>query len=67
VTLPTLARAREEIAPGLLALEGVGTHNAGELLVAAGDNPDHLTSEAGLAMLCGASPIPASSGKTWSL
>lgn len=52
-----------ELAPGLLALEGVGTHNAGELLVAAGDNPDRLTSEAGFAMLCGASPIPASSGK----
>jgi transposase len=53
-----------EIAPGLLELEGVGTHNAGELLVAAGDNPDRLRSEAGFAMLCGTSPIPASSGKT---
>jgi transposase len=53
-----------KLAPGLLALEGVGTHNASELLVAAGDNPDRLTSEAGFAMLCGASPIPASSGKT---
>jgi transposase len=53
-----------ELAPGLLALEGVGTHNAGELLVCAGENPDRLRSEAGFAMLCGASPIPASSGKT---
>jgi transposase len=53
-----------ELAPGLLALEGVGPENAGELLVTAGDNPDRLTSEAGFAMLCGATPIPASSGKT---
>ncbi len=53
-----------ETAPQLLDLEGVGVHNAGELLVAAGDNPERLTSEAGFAMLCGASPIPASSGKT---
>ena len=53
-----------ELAPGLLELEGVGTHNAAELLVCAGDNPQRLTSEAGFSMLCGASPIPASSGKT---
>jgi Transposase IS116/IS110/IS902 family len=32
--------------------------------VAAGDNPDRLRSEAAFSMLCGASPIPASSGKT---
>lgn len=53
-----------ELAPGLVALSGVGTESAGELLVAAGDNPDRLTSEASFAMLCGAAPIPASSGKT---
>jgi hypothetical protein len=29
-----------------------------------GDNPERLKSEAGFAMLCGAAPIPASSGKT---
>lgn len=52
-----------ELAPGLLELEGVGIENAGELLVTAGDNPDRLASEAGFSMLCGASPIPASSGK----
>lgn len=54
----------EELAPALLELEGVGIENAGELLVTAGDNPERLRSEAGFAMLCGASPIPASSGKT---
>ena len=53
-----------ELAPGLLKLEGVGIANAGELLVAAGENPERLRSEASLAMLCGACPVPASSGKT---
>jgi transposase len=53
-----------ELAPTLVALKGVGTECAGELLVTAGDNPDRLGSEASFAMLCGAAPIPASSGKT---
>lgn len=48
----------EELGPGLLALDGVGIHNAGELLVTAGDNPERVRSEAGFAMLCGTSPIP---------
>jgi transposase len=47
-----------------MQLEGVGTDSAGEFIVTAGENPDRLHSEAGFAMLCGASPIPASSGKT---
>ena len=54
----------KELAPNLLKLEGVGIANAGELLVTAGENPDRLRSEASFAMLCGASPLPASSGKT---
>lgn len=52
------------INPQLLALKGVGTEVAGQLLVTAGENADRLTSEAAFAMLCGAAPIPASSGKT---
>ncbi len=52
------------INPGLLAAHGVGTDTAGQLLVSAGENHDRLTSEAAFAMLCGAAPIPASSGKT---
>ncbi|TDC92707.1 IS110 family transposase [Actinomadura sp. 7K507] len=52
------------INPGLVAANGVGTDVAGQLLVTAGDNHDRLTSEAAFAMLCGAAPIPASSGKT---
>ena len=51
-------------APGLRRLCGVGPEIAGALLVAAGENPERLHSEAAFAMLCGASPIPASSGKT---
>jgi transposase len=54
----------QELAPNLLEREGVGIENAGELLVCAGDNPERLRSDAGFSMLCGASPIPASSGKT---
>jgi transposase len=51
-------------APELIAVKGVGTDIAGALLVAAGDNPDRLHSEAAFASLCGVAPIPASSGKT---
>jgi transposase len=51
-------------APKLAALFGVGSDSAGALLVAAGDNPDRLRSNAAFAMLCGASPVEASSGKT---
>ena len=51
-------------APDLLAVKGIGTDTAGALLVAAGDNPDRLHSEAAFASLCGVAPIPASSGKT---
>ena len=50
-------------APGLLALYGVGADTAALLLVAAGDHPERLHSEAAWAHLCAAAPIPASSGK----
>ena len=53
-----------EAAPELVAVEGVGTDTAASLLIAAGDNPDRLENEAAFAHLCGAAPIPASSGKT---
>jgi transposase len=51
-------------APGLLGLYGVGPDTAALLLVAAGDHPERLRSEAAFAHLCGVAPIPASSGKT---
>jgi len=53
-----------EAAPDLLEHFGVGTDTAGALLVAAGDNPHRLRSEAAFSMLCGASPVEASSGQT---
>jgi len=59
--LDTLTRA---VAPDLRGAFGVGPETAADLLVAAGDNPERLHSEAAFAALCGASPIPASSGKT---
>ncbi len=51
-------------APGLLAINGVGVEVAGALLVRVGDNPERLCSEASFARLCGAAPLPASSGLT---
>jgi len=53
-----------EVAPELVAVEGVGTDTAASLLIAAGDNPERLKDEAAFAHLCGSAPIPASSGKT---
>ena len=50
-------------APGLLALYGVGHDTAAKLLIAAGDHPERLRSEAAWAHLCATAPIPASSGK----
>lgn len=50
--------------PALIAAPGVGTVTAATLAVTAGDNPSRLRSEASFAALCGAAPIPASSGKT---
>ncbi|MEV4252760.1 IS110 family transposase [Spirillospora sp. NPDC049652] len=59
-----LAQAVEESTPGLLAVRGVGPDSAAALLIAAGDNPERLASEASFAALCGTSPVEASSGKT---
>jgi transposase len=53
----------ETTAPKLLAVYGVGIDTAAALLVAAGDNPERLRSEAAWAHLCGVSPLQASSGK----
>lgn len=50
--------------PDLLAVRGVGTEIAAQLLITCGDNPGRLHSDAAFASLCGASPVPASSGKT---
>jgi transposase len=54
----------EALAPRLLERVGIGIEVAGQLLVTAGDNPGRMKSEAAFAMLCGVSPLPASSGMT---
>ncbi len=56
---PLVAKA----APKLVAIYGIGPDSAGALLVAAGDNPERMRSEAAFSMLCGSSPVEASSGK----
>jgi transposase len=54
----------DQLAPQLTAAVGIGPDNASELLLALGDNAGRLRSEATFAKICGACPIPASSGKT---
>lgn len=51
-------------APRTIQLLGISTGHAGQLLVTAGQNIERLRGESSFSMLCGASPIPASSGKT---
>ncbi len=58
-----LARLCAAANPALLAAAGVGPEVAASLLVAAGDNPERMRSEASFAALCGVSPVEASSGK----
>ena len=50
-------------APGLLTVHGVGPDTAALLLIAAGDHPGRLRSEAAWAHLRAVAPIPASPGK----
>lgn len=50
--------------PGLRAVHGVGPDTAAQLLVTAGGNPERMRTEASFAALCGAAPVPASSGRT---
>jgi len=57
-----LDRLTHLVAPDLRAAQGIGADNAAALLIAAGDNPERLRSEAAFAALCGAAPVPASSG-----
>lgn len=59
-----IGRLSANAAPHLLGIFGLGPDGAATMLVAAGDNPDRLRSEAAFAALCGSNPIPASSGKT---
>ena len=47
-----------------MSMQGVGPVISANLLIMAGDNPDGLRSCASFAALCGAAPIPVSSGRT---
>ncbi len=64
----TLVKALDSVVsvhnPGLRAAHGVGPDTAAQLLVTAGGNPDRMRTEASFAALCGAAPVPASSGRT---
>src|SRR3954469_10795759 len=50
-------------APTLREAFGIGIDVAAEMLILAGDNRQRIHSEAAFAKLCGACPIPASSGR----
>ncbi|MEU9663882.1 IS110 family transposase [Streptomyces chartreusis] len=59
-----VTKAVQRSHPRLLDIIGVGPDSAAALLIAAGDNPERLASEASFAALCGVSPVEQSSGKT---
>ncbi|CCH29394.1 hypothetical protein BN6_20730 [Saccharothrix espanaensis DSM 44229] len=60
----TFGSITRQTVPRLLAQPGIGPICAAQLLVTAGDNPEHLGGEAAFAALCGVSPVEHSSGKT---
>jgi transposase len=60
----TLTGLVASLTPRLLAAPGIGVHCAAQLLMTAAQNADRITSDAAFARLCGAAPIPVSSGNT---
>src|ERR687883_629860 len=58
-----LDRLTEWCAPEMVTAHGMGTATAAEMLILVGDNPERIRSEAAFAKLCGACPVPASSGR----
>jgi len=60
----SLEQLTQQLAPDLVQAHGMGTGTMAEMLILIGDNPERIHSKAALAKLCGACPIPASSGKT---
>ena len=59
-----LDRITTTAAPTLREAFGIGPDSAAEMMIVAGDNPARIRSEAAFAKLCGACPIPASTGVT---
>ena len=53
-----------QASPTLRDAYGIGADSAAEFLIVFGDNPERIRSEAAFGRLCGACPIPASSGQT---
>ncbi len=59
-----LDRITTTAAPTLREAFGIGPDSAAEMMIVAGDNPTRIRSEAAFAKLCGACPVPASTGVT---
>src|SRR5262249_42040469 len=59
-----MTTAVKATAPSLLERFGIGPDSAAAPLIAAGDNPERLGSEASFAALCAVSPVEQSSGKS---
>jgi transposase len=59
-----ITAAVEAVVPALLHRLGIAGDTAAVMLIAAGDNPQRLNTEASYAALCGTSPVEASSGKS---
>ena len=57
-------RLTTQTSPTLREGLGIGADTAAEMLIICGDTPDRIHAEAACATLCGACPIPASSGMT---
>jgi transposase len=59
----SLRALTKRAAPQLLELCGIGFDTAAQMLIVLGDNGERVRSEPAFAKMCGACPIPASSGK----
>jgi transposase len=53
--------------PALLQRPGIAGDTAAVMLIAAGDNPERLASEASYAALCGTSPVEASNDRRYGI
>lgn len=60
----SLAALVQATAPTLVSKVGIGTIHAAQLLITAGENTGRFHNEAAFARLCGAAPVPVSSGKS---
>ena len=61
---PVTAATKASLSSLAHRIFGVGPDTAAALVMAAGDNPERLRSEAAWPHLCGVAPVPDGSGKT---